>query len=125
VEEGTNAANLPIFFAHSVLTRYAAFWTLLLDPEDGGIGAFRGALYKRKDFLDTEEAGAYLHWSPFGVTPVSCVLSHAVAVLPAAKSHPNRTYYYRKNGDVNGLIESCSKKVRNPLPFLPSLVADV
>jgi hypothetical protein len=36
-----------------------------------------GALYKRQDFLDKEEA---------------------------AKSHPNRTYYFRKPEDVDRLV---------------------
>ena len=36
-----------------------------------------GALYKRQDFLDKEEA---------------------------AKSHPNRTYYFRKSEDVDKLV---------------------
>lgn len=42
------------------------------------------ALYKRKDFLDIEED---------------------------AKSHPNRTYYYRKHQDVDRLIDSCTRKI--------------
>ena len=37
----------------------------------------QGALYKRKDFLDKEEG---------------------------AKNHPNRTYYFRKNVDVEKLL---------------------
>ena len=44
----------------------------------------QGALYKRKDFLDKEEG---------------------------AKNHPNRTYYFRKNVDVDKLIESCTRKL--------------
>ena len=44
----------------------------------------QGALYKRKDFLDKEEG---------------------------AKNHPNRTYYFRKNVDVDKLIESCTHKL--------------
>ena len=45
-----------------------------------------GSLYKRKDFLDKEEG---------------------------AKSHPNRTYYYRRrtNVDVDKLIASCTRKL--------------
>ena len=47
-----------------------------------------GALYKRKDFLGKEED---------------------------AKNHPNRTYYFRKNMDVNKLIESCTRILKeNP-----------
>jgi tetratricopeptide (TPR) repeat protein len=45
-----------------------------------------GALYKRRDFLDKEEA---------------------------AKSHPNRIYYFRKPDDVNRLVELCSNKLRS------------
>ena len=41
-------------------------------------------LYKRKDFLATDEA---------------------------AKSHPNRTYYYRKDADLEKVIDSCTKKL--------------
>jgi tetratricopeptide (TPR) repeat protein len=44
----------------------------------------KGALYRRKDFLSTDEA---------------------------AKSHPNRAYYYRKTEDVDRLIEVCSAKL--------------
>ena len=44
----------------------------------------QGALYKRKDFLGKEED---------------------------AKNHPNRTYYFRKNVDVDKLIESCTRKL--------------
>lgn len=43
-----------------------------------------GALWKRKDFLKTEEA---------------------------AKTHPNRTYYYRKQLDPDGVLENCNKKL--------------
>ena len=48
--------------------------------------SLRGALFKRKDFLDKEEG---------------------------AKSHPNRTYYYRRKTtvDVDKLIESCTRKL--------------
>lgn len=31
--------------------------------------------------------------------------------LVAAKLHPSRTYYYRKNVDVDKLIEMCTKKL--------------
>ncbi|CAK4104670.1 unnamed protein product [Aphanomyces euteiches] len=41
-------------------------------------------LYKRKDFLETDEA---------------------------AKNHPNRTYYYRKEADIEKVIDSCTKKL--------------
>ncbi|RHY69090.1 hypothetical protein DYB30_005317 [Aphanomyces astaci] len=41
-------------------------------------------LCKRKDFLDTDEA---------------------------AKSHPNRTYYYRKEADIAKVIDTCTKKL--------------
>ena len=56
------------------------------NDDDGILQDFKGALYKRKDFLDKEEA---------------------------AKSHPNRTYYYRKNVDLDKLIQLCSKKLRD------------
>eukprot|EP00281_Chroomonas_sp_CCMP1168_P030677 CAMPEP_0206245552 /NCGR_PEP_ID=MMETSP0047_2-20121206/18758_1 /ASSEMBLY_ACC=CAM_ASM_000192 /TAXON_ID=195065 /ORGANISM="Chroomonas mesostigmatica_cf, Strain CCMP1168" /LENGTH=253 /DNA_ID=CAMNT_0053670859 /DNA_START=1 /DNA_END=758 /DNA_ORIENTATION=- len=47
-----------------------------------------GGLYKRRDFLDKEEG---------------------------AKSHPNRTYYFRKNEDVDKLVDMCTKKLQeNP-----------
>ena len=45
----------------------------------------KGSLYKRKDFVGKEED---------------------------AKSHPNRTYYYRKNVDVGALIDSCTRKLQ-------------
>ena len=50
----------------------------------------QGALYKRKDFLDKEEG---------------------------AKNHPNRTYYFRKNVDVDKLIESCTHKLADDPEF--------
>jgi hypothetical protein len=45
----------------------------------------RPSLCKRKDFLDIEEE---------------------------AKSHPNRTYYYRKDKDVDKIIDGCTKKLQ-------------
>lgn len=45
----------------------------------------RPSLCKRKDFLETEEE---------------------------AKSHPNRTYYYRKSLDCDKLIDICTKKLQ-------------
>ena len=56
----------------------------MADTEDALSLDFRGALYKRKDYLDKDED---------------------------AKSHPNRTYYYRKNVDVDKLIETCSRRL--------------
>ena len=44
----------------------------------------QGALYKRKDYIGVEEE---------------------------AKLHPMRTYYYRKNVDVDNIIEQCTRKV--------------
>lgn len=44
----------------------------------------KGSLCKRKDFLDKEDE---------------------------AKSHPHRTFYYRKNVNLDKVIESCTKKV--------------
>lgn len=45
----------------------------------------KGFLLKRKDFLGVDE------------------LAH---------SHPNRTYYYRKNQDLDDIIETCTKKLQ-------------
>ena len=45
----------------------------------------RPSLCKRKDFLEIE---------------------------PEAKSHPNRTYYYRKHQDTDKTIDSCSRKLQ-------------
>jgi tetratricopeptide (TPR) repeat protein len=47
-------------------------------------GLSKGALYKRKDFLDVEED---------------------------AKLHPERTYYYRKVVDLDKAIEQCNRKL--------------
>ena len=47
------------------------------EDEDDECLFLEGALYKRQDFLDKEEA---------------------------AKSHPNRTYYFRKPEDVDRLV---------------------
>ena len=59
----------------------------MCDDDDESL-FLEGALYKRQDFLDKEEA---------------------------AKSHPNRTYYFRKPEDVDRLVELCTKKlVENP-----------
>jgi hypothetical protein len=44
----------------------------------------KGALLKRKDFLGVDER---------------------------AHSHPNRTYYYRKNQDLDDIIHTCTKKL--------------
>ena len=51
------------------------------------VGFSAGALYKRADFLDKEEA---------------------------AKSHPNRNYYFRKHGqeDLSKLVELSSRQLR-------------
>ena len=68
----------------------------LLEPDDDDDElqkASRGALYKRKDFLDKEEE---------------------------AKSHPNRTYYYRKNVDLEALITA-----RRPLEAINEAMADL
>ena len=46
----------------------------------------RGSLFKRKDFLGKELA---------------------------AKSHPNRHFYYRRDVNVTSLIASCTKKLRD------------
>lgn len=56
-------------------------------PPDDDLASFedvKGALYRRKDFLSTDEA---------------------------AKSHPNRAYYYRKTQDVERLLQVCSAKL--------------
>ena len=64
-----------------------------MNSEGGNEGDFeaslcQGALYKRKDFLGKEED---------------------------AKTHPNRTYYFRKSVDIDQLILSCSNKLsKNP-----------
>lgn len=49
-----------------------------------GLDTVQGGLVRRKDFLDKEEA---------------------------AKSHPNRTYYYRKQVNFDKIIENSTKKV--------------
>lgn len=54
----------------------------LLEPSDLDN---RPSLCKRKDFLEIE---------------------------PEAKSHPNRTYYYRKHHDTDKIIDSCSRKLQ-------------
>lgn len=54
-----------------------------MNENDDGDG-WRGALLKRKDFLGVDEQ---------------------------AGSHPNRTYYYRKNEDIDDIIRTCSRKL--------------
>jgi hypothetical protein len=44
----------------------------------------KGLLLKRKDFLDADES---------------------------ANSYSNRTYYFKRNEDLDGIIETCSKKL--------------
>ena len=44
----------------------------------------KGFLAKRKDFLGVDEE---------------------------ARVHPNRTYYYRKNNDIDEIIDSCTKRL--------------
>jgi hypothetical protein len=46
---------------------------------------FKGSLLKRKDFLGVDEG---------------------------ANSHPNRTYYYRKNNDLEDIIHTCTRKLQ-------------
>ena len=50
---------------------------------------FTGKLFKRKDYLDQEEE---------------------------AKTHPNRTYYFRRHQSVERLIEQCTKLVESAPP---------
>ncbi len=44
----------------------------------------KGFLAKRKDFLGVDEEARY---------------------------HPNRTYYFRKNNDIEEIIDSCNKRL--------------
>jgi hypothetical protein len=50
----------------------------------------KGVLFKRKDFLGIDEH---------------------------AQAHPNRTYYFKRTQDLNGIIETCSKKLQVMLLF--------
>lgn len=98
------------------------------DPEDEFGDSLKGALYKRKDFLETDEEGG-LNCSPsVAATPPvarrrrrlrAWCRAHA-SLLPgphaAAKLHPKRTYYYRQAVDLDKLIEQCSGKVRRWRP---------
>jgi len=59
----------------------------------------KGALYKRKDFLDKEDAGLLHQFFLFALR------------ICKAKTHPNRAYYYRKFSNVDKLIEDCTAKV--------------
>lgn len=47
-------------------------------------GSEEGKLLKRKDFLGVDEE---------------------------ARTHPNRTYYYRKSSDLQKIIETCTRKL--------------
>ena len=55
-----------------------------LAPEND-VGSSKGILAKRKDYLGVDQL---------------------------ADSHPNRTYYYRKNDDLDDIIETCTKKLQ-------------
>jgi hypothetical protein len=57
----------------------------LKQQQDADVSSNKGFLLKRKDFLGVDE------------------LAH---------SHPNRTYYYRKNNDLDDIIETCSRKLQ-------------
>lgn len=48
-------------------------------------GGTKGSLLKRKDFIGVDHL---------------------------ANSHPNRTYYYRKNEDENDIINTCTRKLQ-------------
>lgn len=51
----------------------------------------KGVLLKRKDFLNVDER---------------------------AGSHPNRTYYFKRVHDLEGVIDTCSKKLQVDLVLL-------
>jgi tetratricopeptide (TPR) repeat protein len=57
----------------------------LKQQQDADVSSNKGFLLKRKDFLGVDE------------------LAH---------SHPNRTYYYRKNNDLDDIIETCTRKLQ-------------
>ena len=54
------------------------------DDDIDAISLTRGALYKRKDFLDVDEE---------------------------AKLHPERTYYFRKVVDLDRVVDQCTRKL--------------
>ena len=57
----------------------------------------KGYLAKRKDFLGKDEY---------------------------ADSHPNRTYYFKRNQDVNEVIETCTRKLHvSVLSFFDNLIS--
>lgn len=55
-----------------------------MEPNDEEVD-LKGLLLKRKDFLGVDER---------------------------AQSHPNRTYYYKRYHDMDGVIETCTKKLQ-------------
>ena len=68
-----------------------------------------GALYRRKDFLEKEEAGQpeiFTLTNPFSCTFVKNSI---------AKSHPNRVFYYRRGNaeDVDRMIQETSVQIKN------------
>jgi hypothetical protein len=88
-----NQANLPNKPRESTVyeTRKAATWQGTLAPnsqqhmqEEDRVDS-KGFLLKRKDFLGIDEK---------------------------ASSHPNRTYYFKRSHDVEGIIDTCSKKLQ-------------
>jgi hypothetical protein len=48
-------------------------------------GTWKGALFKRKDFLDVDEG---------------------------AQTHPNRTYYFRRDQNIEEVILTCTKALQ-------------
>ena len=64
----------------------------------------RGALFKRKDWL-----GKVRSWN--SLIPVVNLSSQE----EAADTHAHRTYYFRKIGDVDNLVQLCNSKLaENP-----------
>ena len=73
--------------------------------EDTELQGLKGALYKRKDFLDVEEEGACK------LRGARCMVAASHCRRLPAKLHPARAYYYRANVDIDKIIEQCTRKV--------------
>lgn len=55
------------------------------EEEAEAVSVKKGVLLKRKDFLHVDQS---------------------------AQSHPNRTYYFKRIQDVDGVIDTCTKKLQ-------------
>lgn len=69
---------------------------------DKRVGPRIRVMVEREEDLDDE----------FDNKPSLCKRKDFLEIEEEAKSHPNRTYYYRKYQDQDKLIETCTRKLK-------------